>query len=241
MIHIGLSGYSYPEWQGEGRFYPRGLKRDDFLKFYSSRFNALEGVGTWRHLPTEKMVAKWIEHTDADFRVTPKMHQKVTHLSRLKPEGLETLETFVRLLGPLEAAGKLGPTMLQLPPNMKRNDELLETFLGSIPHRPTLPWTMGFRHESWNAPEVEDILRRFGVGWVAEETEEYEAELRDTADHIYVRLRKDAYPEEALQKWAEFAVAKAAEGKRCYVFCKHQDAEAPWVWGDRLRELVGNT
>ena len=32
-ILIGTSGYDYPEWKGV--FYPRDLKRSDFLRFYA--------------------------------------------------------------------------------------------------------------------------------------------------------------------------------------------------------------
>ena len=37
---IGTSGYDYPEWKGV--FYPEDLKRNDFLIFYATQFNALE-------------------------------------------------------------------------------------------------------------------------------------------------------------------------------------------------------
>ena len=33
---IGTSGYDYPEWKGV--FYPKDLKRKDFLIFYTTQF-----------------------------------------------------------------------------------------------------------------------------------------------------------------------------------------------------------
>lgn len=238
-LYIGLSGYAYREWQGEGRFYPPELKQAKYLEYYVSRYNALEADGTWYKMPGEKQVAKWVAETPDDFRFSPKMHRRVTHYARLKQEGMDSLKFFLKTLEPLEKAGKLGSILLQLPPNLKRDDERLQTFLSEIPRRDTLPWCIEFRSETWHQPEVERVLQEHGIGWVAADTDEANAQRRDTAGHIYARLRKTDYSERLLQDWADYFRAKIAEGKDCYVYCKHEDAEAPWVWADRLRELVG--
>lgn len=231
-VRIGLSGYSYREWQGEGKLYPPKLRQSDYLRFYAARYVALEAVGTFAHLPTEKTVAKWISDTPDDFQVCPKMHQRVTHFQRLKPESGEGVEEMVETLEPVQKAGKLGPTLIQLPPNLKRNDHLLDTFLAGLP---PLAWAVEFRHESWNAPEVEALLRAHRVAWVAEDTDESDAVLRHTAAFHYVRLRKSAYDDAALAKWAS---SLKTSGKDAYVFCRHTDIPAPWLWADRLKELT---
>jgi uncharacterized protein YecE (DUF72 family) len=233
-VHVGLSGYSYKEWQGEGRFYPPALKQREYLTYYASRYNALEADGTWYQMPSEKSVAKWIDETPDDFRVSPKMHREVTHFARLKPQGVEALNTFLETLQPLEKAGKLGPILLQLPPNLKRDDDLLDSFLSSIPHCATLKWCLEFRNATWHTPEVEALLLKKNVAWVAADTDEDDAQLRDTAAHVYVRLRKSDYSPDALKLWADYLRTKTAEGKDCYLYCKHKDAFAPWDWADGL-------
>lgn len=235
-VRVGLSGYSYREWQGEGKLYPPKLRQSDYLRFYAERYDALEAVGTFAHLPTEKTVAKWIAETPDDFRVCPKMHQRVTHFQRLKPESIERVEEMARALEPVGKAGKLGPVLIQLPPNLKRNDHLLDTFLASLPSG--FEWAVEFRHDSWNAPEVEALLRAHRAAWTAADTDEADATRRDTAAFAYVRLRKSEYDDAALVAWAE---TLKALGKPAYVFCRHTDIPAPWLWADRLNELLART
>jgi len=98
---------------------------------------------------------------------------------------------------------------------------------------------MEFRHPSWRRAEVETLLRSRNVAWVLAETDEEEAERRDTADFRYLRLRKSDYPDRALAGWAEWIRREAAGGRACYVYFKHEDEGSPWLWADRLRELAG--
>ena len=232
-VRVGMSGFSYAEWKGEGKLYPPKLPPRDFLRFYARRYGALEAVGTFMHLPTEKTVTKWIEETTQEFRVCPKMHQRVTHLQRLKPESLERAEEMAMALEPVQRAGKLGPILIQLPPNMKRNDHLLDTFLGSLPSG--FEWAVELRHESWSDLAVEALLRAHRMAWVAADTDEENALRRDTAAFHYVRLRKSEYDDAALAEWAEYLKGTA---KPAYIFCRHTDIPAPWLWADRLKELL---
>ncbi|MBC8065711.1 MAG: DUF72 domain-containing protein [Chlorobia bacterium] len=240
QLHIGLSGYDYKEWHGDGLFYPPTIKRAEFLQYYASRFNSLESNGTFQSAPSEATVGRWIEGTPPEFTFSPKMVQSVTHFKRLNGEAVGIAVDFVKALEPVERVGKLGPIFLQLPPNFKRNDDLLDSFLASLPHRPTLRWEIEFRNDSWNTSEVEEILRKHGVAWVAAETDDEPAQLRDTVDFLFVRLRRLEYTDGQLQEWANFLRTKIAEGKDCYVYCRHKDTIAPWLWADRIKELVGS-
>lgn len=235
-IRVGLSGYSYREWQGEGKLYPPKLRQSDFLRFYAERYEALEMVGVFAYLPTEKTVAKWIADTPDDFRACPKMHQSVTHYQRLKPESLEGVEQLAKALEPVQRVGKLGPVLIQLPPNLKRNDYLLDAFLARLPGG--FEWAVEFRHESWNSPVTEALLRAHRTAWVAADTDEEDAKCADTADFHYVRLRKSEYDDAALTEWATYL---KDTGKPAYVFCRHTDIPAPWLWADRLNERLRST
>jgi uncharacterized protein YecE (DUF72 family) len=238
-LHLGLSGFDYKEWQGEGLFYPPTIKRAGYLEHYGSRLNSLELNGTHQSVPTEASIERWINATPTEFSFSPKMHQRVSHFTRLKPEGLDTLKLFVERLEPMEKAGKLGPILVQLPPNFKRDDERLSSFLKEIPHRSTLRWAMEFRSDSWHASEVEDVLRSHGVAWVAAETDDEAAQFRSTSDFVFARLRRIEYTDDQLKEWAEFFRGQIANGKDCFAYCRHKDTVAPWKWADRLRQLVG--
>lgn len=235
-VRVGLSGYSYKAWQGPGRFYPEDLKPAQFLSHYATRYDTVELDGTWYRMPSEQMVRAWLEQTPPDFLFAPKAHRQVTHMRRLKPEALQPLLFMRDRLAPLAAAGRLGPILLQLPPNLRRNDERLAAFLSALPRDGR--WAMEFREPSWNAPEIETLLRSHGVAWVAAETDETTAELRDTADFCYARLRRSDYSDEALAEWAGRFRQAAAAGKDCFVYMKHEDEGSPWRWADRLLELT---
>ena len=233
--YIGLSGYSYKPWQGPGRFYPPTLKQAGFLGYYATRYDTVELDGVWYRLPSEKAVIDWLAATPPRFIFAPKVHRQISHRSRLKPESYDFIRVMLGRLSALASAKRLGPLLIQLPPNLGRDDDRLSAFLEQLPT--SVQWAVEFRHDSWHDPAVETLLRRFNVSWVAADTDERPAECRDTANFWYVRLRRSAYDEENLAKWAGKIRKMVAEGKSCYVYCKHEDEGAPWVWADRLREL----
>jgi uncharacterized protein YecE (DUF72 family) len=235
QAHIGLSGYSYKPWQGEGRFYPPTLKQARFLSYYATRYDTVELDGVWYRLPTEKAVADWLASTPLHFSFSPKVHRQITHRARLKPECYDFIHVLLGRLNALASAKRLGPLLIQLPPNLGRDDDRLAAFLEQLPA--SARWAIEFRHESWHDPAVESLVQRFNVSWVAADTDERAAECRDTADFWYVRLRRSAYDEEDLGQWAGRIRKMVAVGKSCYIYCKHEDEGSPWVWADRLKEL----
>ena len=236
QAHIGLSGYSYKPWQGPERFYPATLKQAGFLGYYATRYDTVELDGVWYRLPTEKAVADWLASTPADFLFAPKVHRQITHRARLKPECYDFIQVMLNRLKPLASAERLGPLLIQLPPNMKRDDDRLASFLGQLPA--SVRWAIEFRHKSWHDTSVELLLRRFNVSWVAADSDERPVECRDTADFWYVRLRRSAYDDGDLERWAGRIREMVGEGKSCFVYCKHEDEGSPWVWADRLLQLV---
>lgn len=235
-VHVGLSGYSYKPWQGPGRFYPASLKSNEFLHYYSTRYDAVEMDGTWYRMPTEKSVQAWLEQTPAKFFFCPKVHRQVTHQYRLKPEALPPLQFFLEQLSPLGPAGRLGPILIQLPPNFRRDDERLDLFLDRLPG--AARWAVEFRHESWKTAEVEAILSKHGVAWVAADTDEAPAERRHTAAFCYARLRRSAYDDAQLRDWAAWFGEASGRGRDSFAFFKHEDEGSPWVFADSLRALL---
>lgn len=238
-IYIGLSGYSYKPWQGPDRFYPSDLKPTGFLRYYATRYPTVELDGIWYRLPTDQAVRAWLEQTPSDFVYAPKAHRQITHVRRLKLEGLSTLNAMLERLAPLHQAKKLGPVLLQLPPNFKRDDARLAAFLDALPA--SQRWAIEFRHDSWHDGAVEELLRHHGVAWAGVDTDEHEAEDRDTASFRYARLRKSAYAKPDLEAWAERLKTASGLGQDCYVYCKHEDEGSPWVWADDLLHLLGLT
>src|SRR5689334_4581478 len=128
-FYVGLSGFSYPTWKGEGRFYPQDVPGTKFLQYYATRYQAVEMDGTFYRNPTEKSVEDWIKKTPDHVKFSFKVHQRISHLTRLKPESIEAVKFMLKQLVPMAKADRLGPLLIQLPPNFKRNDERLLGFL----------------------------------------------------------------------------------------------------------------
>jgi len=237
MLYVGLSGYSYKPWQGEGRFYPLDIKQKDFLRYYAEHYNAVEMDGTWYRMPSEAGVLGWLNGSPDGFRYTFKAHRDITHMKRLKPESIDSLKFFLKRLEAMEKGGKLASVFFQLPPNFKRNDERLQEFLNVLPEGH--PYAIEFRNETWFVDEVEAMLRARGVAWVSWDTDEVAGQRRDTGDFIYARMRRESYTDEQLQRWCSWFKAGLDKGKDVYVFFKHEDEGSPWIDADRLLMMMG--
>src|SRR5579864_4243356 len=153
-IFAGTSGWAYPSWKPD--FYPQKLAQKKFLSHYATQLNAVEVNFTFRQLVKETTLQNWLADTPPEFRFTIKAHQVITHIKRLK-ETEEFVQRFLGTIEPLAAIGKMGPVLVQLPPNLKVDQQLLQGFLGSLPKR--LPTAFEFRHASWFADETYSALK----------------------------------------------------------------------------------
>src|SRR2546430_6624315 len=86
-LRIGCSGWSYQDWVGP--FYPRDAKPGDYLKLYSTTFNAVEIDSTYYRTPSPLMVANWRKVTPEAFLFTAKFPKKIRseeHTSELQSQ-----------------------------------------------------------------------------------------------------------------------------------------------------------
>ncbi len=231
-LYVGLSGFSYKPWQGEDRFYPPVLKASQYFDYYASRFRSVEMDGTWYKMPSEKGVADWVDQAPAHFLYTFKAHRKVSHMARLKVEGIDPLAFMIKRLQPAIDAGVVGCVYIQLPPNLKRTDDRLEQFLPLLPVGPR--YGIEFRHESWDTDEVAEVMRARDVAFVASDTDDRRGVRRDTGSFLYTRMRRESYSDAELDSWAEWFRSGLDQNKDVFVFFKHEDDGAPWLDADRL-------
>ena len=161
QLFAGTSGWAYPTWKPD--FYPAKLAQKKFLGHYATQLNTVEVNFTFRQLVKETTIQNWLQDTPADFRFGIKAHQVITHIKRLK--GTEDfVPRFLATIEPLAAAGKLGPVLFQLPPNLKVDAALLKDFLAILPR--TLPAAFEFRHASWFVDSTWDLLKSNNVALV---------------------------------------------------------------------------
>ncbi|HET6452478.1 MAG TPA: DUF72 domain-containing protein [Spirochaetia bacterium] len=229
VLRIGTSGYSYKEWKGV--FYPEDLKPADMLSFYAQRLGTVEINNTFYRMPTRKLIDGWAAQVPDSFRFVLKVSQKITHFMRLKNTEEET-GYFVQSAQALGA--KLGALLVQIPPNLARDDDRLASFLALLP--PGMKAAFEVRNASWRAPEIYAMLEKHGVALVASQTdEEPDPELVRTAPWGYLRLRKTSYSPPELEGWARRIAGMGWD--EAFVFFKHEQI-APDL-AEKLRAAAG--
>ncbi len=228
-IRVGASGFSYKEWLGV--FYPPKLPGPQMLSYYAQRLPTVEINYTFRQMPRREMLERWASQTPASFRFALKAPQRITHEARLRGVG-ESVERFVAAAAGL--GERLGPVLFQLPPDFARDVELLQDFMEMLKGR--LRAAFEFRNRSWFHDSVLQTLRDGGAALCIAESEKLISPMKRTASHVYVRLRKEDYGDEALSEWAARLRRFAEEAAEIYVYFKHEVA-APEL-ASRLSQLV---
>ncbi|HYM81758.1 MAG TPA: DUF72 domain-containing protein [Candidatus Limnocylindria bacterium] len=214
-MHVGTSGYSYPEWKGS--FYPEKLPAKAMLGYYAERFQTVEINNTFYRMPTEAMLKGWGDQVPEGFAFALKASRRITHDRRLQDVGEATAFLFQAgaVLGQ-----KLGPFLFQLPPFLKKDLATLKTFLALLP--PGARAALEFRHATWLDDEVYEALRAAGAALcVADAGEPVDAPLLATADWGYLRLRRPDYGSDDLKSWAERIQTQPWQD--CFVYFKHEE------------------
>ena len=200
-VRIGTSGWAYKDWNGP--FYPDEVKAAGRLEYISRRFPTLEINASFYRMPTDKAVAAWRDQTPADFVFAWKASRFITHNKKLREPKDSLAYMFERAEG---LGAKLGPLLFQLPPNLHRDDERLETFLEALPKRHR--YSVEFRHPGWYAEEVLAMLRRRNIALCISDHHHAPAPWEVTADFVYLRGHGPGgryhgrYGEAALKHWA---------------------------------------
>ncbi|MEK0083206.1 DUF72 domain-containing protein [Benzoatithermus flavus] len=214
---VGTSGWTYPNWRGT--FYPKGLKQADWLAWYAGRFDTVELNASFYRLPGPAMVARWAEIAPPGFLFAVKASRLLTHERRLAGCA-EPLATFLERLAPL--GDKLGPILFQLPPNLRPDLPLLESFLAGLP--PSLRCAFEFREPGWWTDPVLRLLDRADAAFVSFELAELRSPRIATGSLAYVRLHgherryRGSYPERALADWARWLEAERGNGRDVLVY-----------------------
>jgi uncharacterized protein YecE (DUF72 family) len=242
-VHIGCSGWNYNDWRE--RFYPRGTPASRWLEHYSRVFDTVEVNSTFYRLASETAVEKWVRQTPKGFLFALKASRYMTHVRRLR--GLEQgVPRFYEPLTPLIETRKLGPVLWQLPENFRRDDALLAEALQQLPEG---RHCFEFRHPSWFADEVFDLLRKRRVALVIGDHPERPFQAYElTAGWTFIRFhfgrrgRKGNYAQSELETWKRRIAAWRSRVEVFAYFNNDWEAIAPrnarWL-AKRLRPSPG--
>ncbi len=215
-VHVGTSGYNYPEWRGA--FYPDDLPAKRMFAYYAGRFTTVEINYTFYRMPTAKTTDAWREQAPAGFTYALKAFRRITHERRLS-DCADEVRVFCENARRLEA--HLAPVLFQLPPNLKCDLDRFDRFLDVVPR--DVPAAFEFRHESWLDAPVVDRLRERGIALCIADSAERHTPVEATARHGYFRLRDDGYTDADLDRWAGTVAANATAWDDVFVYFKHEE------------------
>jgi len=157
--YIGTAGWSVPSRYAE-RFPADG----SHLERYARRLNAVE-INTSFYRPHRRATyERWAASVPAGFRFAVKLPRTMTHERRLK----DCDALLDRFAGEVEGLGpKLGMLLVQLPPSLAFEAEVVEEFFSALRRRIDPPAACEPRHAGWFGPEAEELLQRLPVARVA--------------------------------------------------------------------------
>lgn len=202
MLWIGTSGWQYRDWRES--FYPKDLAQRDWLTFYADRFATVELNNSFYRLPEKSSFEHWRDQTPTDFVMAVKMSRFLTHIKRLG-EPADPVRLFLERASGL--GQKLGPVLIQLPPNLRATPERLAETLDCFPN--TVRIAVEFRDDSWYVEPVRSVLDRHGAALCLADSPHRKTPAWRTADWGFVRFHEGratphpCYDERALDTWAK--------------------------------------
>jgi uncharacterized protein YecE (DUF72 family) len=195
-IRVGVGGWVYEPWRDN--FYPAGWPHSRELEYASRHLSAIEINGTYYSTPSRASVAKWRDATPEDFVFSLKASRFATN-RRVLAEAGESVSRFIGS-GIAELGPKLGPIVWQFASTKRFDPADFEAFLKLLPPSVEglrLRHVMDVRHDSFKTPEYLALARRYGVGTVLTESDEYPALFDPQNGLVYARIMRtdSALPE----------------------------------------------
>ena len=233
-VVVGTSGWQYRDWRGP--LYPPDLPQHDWLAYYASQYATVENNSTFYRLPARDTFEDWQARTPGDFVMAIKASRYLTHVRRLRdPE-----EPVAKLMDAAAGlGGRLGPVLLQLPPNLTADPGRLAACLAAFgryrgtgpgapdgPGRPAaIQVAVEPRHPSWWTEEVRQVLAEHGAAlcW-ADQHGRPVTPLWRTAGWGYLRFHQGTaqpwprYGQRALRSWLDRLAATWPDEATVYAY-----------------------
>jgi uncharacterized protein YecE (DUF72 family) len=245
-VLIGTSGWQYRDWRGP--LYPPGLAQRRWLEYYASQYATVENNGSFYRLPAAQTFADWRARTPDDFVMAIKASRYLTHVRRLH----DPAEPVARLLGAAAGLGpRLGPVLLQLPPNLPAQPADLAACLAAF-RSARLPGGRGPvrvavepRHPSWWTEEIRQLLADHdsALCW-ADRLGHPVTPLWATAGWGYLRFHEGAaepwprYGRQALRSWVDRVREIWPGGADVYVYFNNDPGGAAVVNSAEFAQLA---
>lgn len=159
MIRVGCAGWSVPAAHA-ARFPAAGTH----LARYATVLPAVEINSSFYRPHRPATYVKWAAAVPADFRFAVKVPRAATHERRLADAG----DVLARFLDEATQLGdRLGPLLVQLPPNLAFDAAVAEAFFTDLRGRFAGGVVVEPRHRSWFTPAATRLITTHRVARVA--------------------------------------------------------------------------
>ena len=156
---IGCAGWSIPP-QAQTAFPANG----SHLERYAQGLSAVEINSSFYRPHRTSTYARWAAAVPDSFRFSVKIPKALTHEARLvETNGL--LDAFLAETSGL--GSKLGVLLVQLPPSLRFEAQIVSRFFSALRERHPGPVACEPRHPSWFEPDAEALLEEAQVARVA--------------------------------------------------------------------------
>lgn len=260
--HLGCTGWSLKEWVGN--FFTDDARPNDFLKQYSSVFNAVEGNTTFYNIPSKETLKKWKQVTPDGFKFCFKFHHSITHDKRLNDvddDIFRFLETFDLI------ADRLGPFYIQLPAHFSPDKFLrLENVVSMLPS--SYHYAVEVRHPDFfnhgrEEHRLNRLLKSYNIDRVIFDTRKLHAMKSDESTVLEAQKKKPKVPvrfdntaarpfvrfvgsndpvsnKPYLKEWAIVVADWIKEGLHPYVFTHSPDKVSQPKIAQKFHQLLSN-
>jgi len=252
MIKIGTSGFNYDDWRDF--FYPNDLSKEQFLSYYSDRFDVLELDFSYYQMPTANQFDSILKQSDGKLEFSVKAHKSMTHE---RTAGRADIAQFQDAIAPLRDAGKLGAVLAQFPSSFAQTTEN-RAYIKHLVDNLGSPLIVELRHMNWTTDPIINWLAKLGVGYCCVDEPQIKGLMppvaRAAAQPAYVRFHgRNAtkwyrhnqpherfdyrYNPRELQGWAQkIKLLESEVGKVMVFFNNHFQAKA--VEGAKMLKVI---
>lgn len=223
--------------------YEPGLAPRRRLDVYAATFRTVELNASFYRWPRDTSFASWRKRLPEGFAFSVKAPRGLTHGKKLYDPDV-WIERIAHCWH--ELGDKRAVLLVQLPPDLGRDDARLDYFLTRLPS--WIRVSVEFRHPSWDHSEVYELLERQGAAYCIMSGANLPCILRATAQFVYVRMHGPdhhhlyggSYSDEDLTWWADRIREWQHSGRDVYVYFNNDGGGNAVRNASTLRRILGD-
>jgi uncharacterized protein YecE (DUF72 family) len=168
-IRVGIGSWTDKEYTGV--IFPPGVRSDERLKVYATRFNHVEVNSSYHALPRRAWVESWVKQTPPEFTFGFKLPRRFSDSPTKAAADEPLMGAVLGVTEPLVKAGKLGTFFLITPPRFGPGKHALEELDDVVKKLQPHTLAVEMRHSGWIAEgqreRTFEYFRARKIAWIA--------------------------------------------------------------------------